>query len=101
MINSRYLLLLFGLAFLAIQVVSFYTNITGHDEELKKLDKMLIQVENGSFFDLKIDPQVSIIKENNEFRNSIIGFAVKVIVITGATILVYFIILRNIRKVQS
>ena len=97
LINSRYLLLLFGLAFLTTQIIGFSTNITSHDQELEKLGRLVIQVENGAFFDLKVDPKEYINKENKEYRNSVIGFIIKAAVIISATIIVYIIILRKTR----
>lgn len=86
--NSRFLLILFVLAFLVIQVVSFMTSISRHEERMVKLDRILSQVEQGSFFDLKMDPVVEMKKEKAGFKNETIGFIVKVLVICGAAAIV-------------
>lgn len=96
--NSRSLLVLFALAFLGIQVISYMTNISKHDEKMIKLDKLVQQVDSGLFFDLKMDPQVEIKKEKIDFRNKTVTFLIKLLVIAGATLLVYIIILRKTRQ---
>lgn len=86
---SRTLLILFALAFLGIQVVSFMTSITEHKEKMVKLDKVLVQVEKGIYFDLKLDPVVEIRKEKSSFKYETINLVVKVLVILAATTFVY------------
>jgi len=44
--NPRLLLILFALAFLAIQVVSFMSGISKHEERMVKLEKQVFQFEN-------------------------------------------------------
>lgn len=94
---SRILLILFALAFLGIQVVSFMTSVSRHEEKMVKLEKLVVQVENGTFFDLKMDPQVEIDKEKVVFRKETIGFIVKLLFISGATFFVYVIIMKRSR----
>ncbi|MCG9969190.1 hypothetical protein L9W92_14270 [Pelotomaculum terephthalicicum JT] len=94
---SRLLLILFALAFLCIQVVSYMTNISRHEEKMVKLDNLALQVDKGNFFDLKMDPQVELRKEKVVFRNETIGFILKVLVISGATFFVSVVIRRRRR----
>jgi len=89
--RSSFLLILFALAFLCLQVVSFMTNISRHEEKMVKLEKLVFQVDRGSFFDLKMDPAVELRKEKDEFKGKTIGFIVKVLVISGATAFVFAI----------
>jgi hypothetical protein len=96
--NSRYLLLLFGLAFLSIQIVSFVSSVSEHEEIVVKLATLTEEVESGNFFDLRIDPQVYTTKENKEFSYSIFGFLTKIFVIGGATMFVFLLIGRKMRK---
>jgi len=99
--HSRFLLILFALAFLFIQVVSYMTNITRHEEKMVKLEKLAYQVDKGSFFDIKMDPQVEMGKEKVGFRNETIGFIVKVLIISGATFLVYSIMRKSQRPKEE
>ena len=98
MVNSRYLLLLFGFTFLLIQVLSFISSARDHETELAKLDKLVIQVENGSFFDLRIDPQNAVIMEKKEFRKNTLGFVLKVVLIISITLFVFRLVTRMARK---
>ncbi|MDD4766475.1 MAG: hypothetical protein PHF87_02685 [Desulfotomaculaceae bacterium] len=43
--NPRTLLVLFALAFLAIQVIGFMGGISKHEERMAKLEKQLVQFE--------------------------------------------------------
>ena len=43
--SPRILLILFGLAFLAIQVVSYMSSISKHEERVVKLEKQAVQYE--------------------------------------------------------
>ncbi|OPY56875.1 MAG: hypothetical protein A4E55_01906 [Pelotomaculum sp. PtaU1.Bin035] len=87
--NPRLLLILFALAFLGIQVVSFMSNITRHEERMVKLEKQVIQVEKGAYIDLKMDPSVELRKEESGFKLEIVNFIIKLLVISGATAFVF------------
>jgi len=88
--NPRVLLLLFALAFLAIQVVSFMSGINSHEERVGKLEKQSAQFETkGTYIDLKLDPSVELKKEKTRFRAETVNFIVKVLVISGATAFVF------------
>jgi len=93
--RSRFLLILFALAFLFIQVVSYMTNISRHEEKMIKLEKLVLQVDKGNFFDLKMDPVVELRKEKDGFKGETIGFIIKVLVISGAAIFVLAIIRKH------
>lgn len=95
MINPRRLLVLFALAFLAMQVVSYMASISRHEEKMVKLEKQLVQFETkGTYIDLKSDPAVKIKEEKNKFKNETIGFIIKVLFISGATAFVYILMRR-------
>jgi len=87
--NPRLLLILFALAFLGIQVVSFMTSISRHEEKMVKLENLAYKVEKGSYFDLKLDPTVELRKEKAGFKRETIYFIIKVLVILGATTFVF------------
>ncbi|MHB1043758.1 MAG: hypothetical protein ACYC0Q_13110 [Eubacteriales bacterium] len=88
--NPRTLLILFALAFLAIQVVSFMTGIASHEDRLVKLEKQLLQYETkGVYVDLKLDPAQELKKEKTRFRAETIKFILVVFGIAGATSFVY------------
>ncbi len=90
MINPRRLLILFALAFLAMQVVSYMASISRHEEKMMKLERQLVQFETkGTYIDLKSDPAVRIKEEKSKFKNETLGFAIKVLFISGATAFVY------------
>lgn len=97
---SRLLLVLFALAFLGIQVVSFMTSIAEHEEKMVKLEKVAYQIEKGSYFDLKLDPVVEIRKEQASFKSETINLVIKLLVIIAATTFVYTLMRsgRGIRK---
>ena len=95
MINPRRLLVLFALACLAMQVVSYMASISRHEEKMMKLEKQLVQFETkGTYIDLKSDPAVKIKEEKNKFKNETIGFIIKVLFISGATAFVYILMQR-------
>ncbi|MFX4261894.1 hypothetical protein ACOBQJ_06805 [Pelotomaculum propionicicum] len=88
--NPRTLLILFALAFLAIQVISFMSGISKHEERMAKLEKQLVQFETkGTYIDLKSDPAVKLKEEKTRFKAETMSFVVKVLVISGATAFVY------------
>ena len=88
--NPRSLLVLFALAFLAIQVISYVTGISKHEERMAKLEKQLVQFETkGTYIDLKSDPAVKLKEEKTRFKAETVSFFVKVLVISGATAFVY------------
>ncbi|MCL6507305.1 MAG: hypothetical protein K6T59_09780 [Bryobacteraceae bacterium] len=88
--NPRTLLILFALAFLTIQVVSFAAGITEHENRLAKLEKQLVQYETkGLYVDVKLDPAVELKKEKASIKAETVNFIIKVLVITGATCFVY------------
>lgn len=94
--NSRVLLILFAIAFLAIQVISFMGGIAKHEEKMVKLEKQLVQFETkGAYIDLKSDPAVKLKEEKTRFRAETLSFIVKVLVISGATAFVYVLIRRE------
>ncbi|MCL6635109.1 MAG: hypothetical protein K6T29_04995 [Peptococcaceae bacterium] len=88
--NPRLLLILFALAFLAIQVISFMSSIARHEERVVKLEKQLVQFETkGTYIDLKLDPAVELKKEKARFKAETVNFIVKVLIISGATAFVF------------
>ncbi len=90
MTNPRLLLILFALAFLGIQVVSYMSGISKHEEKMAKLEKQLVQFETkGTYLDLKSDPAVKLKEEKARFKGETVTFIVKVLVISGATAFVY------------
>jgi len=94
--NSRVLLILFAIAFLAIQVISFMGGIAKHEEKMAKLEKQLVQFETkGAYIDLKSDPAVKLKEEKARFKAETLSFIVKVLVISGATAFVYVLIRRE------
>ncbi len=94
--NPRVLLILFAVAFLAIQVISFLGGIAKHEEKMAKLEKQLVQFETkGAYIDLKSDPAVKLKEEKASFRAETLSFIVKVLVISGATAFVYALIRRE------
>lgn len=88
--NPRLLLILFALAFLGIQVVSFMSGISKHEERVVKLEKQVFQFENkGTYIDLKLDPAAELRKEKTRFKAETINFIIKVLIISGATAFVF------------
>lgn len=88
--NPRLLLIIFAVAFLAIQVIGFMSGISKHEEKMAKLEKQLVQFETkGTYIDLKSDPAVQIKEEKTRFKTETLGFIVRVLVISGATAFVY------------
>jgi hypothetical protein len=101
MVNPRYLLLLFAFAFLMIQVLSFISGARNHAAELEKLEELVLQIEQGAFFDIKLDPQNAIITEKRDFNRGAVGFAVKVALVIVATLFVYRLIIRYSGRRQA
>ncbi|NLI14137.1 hypothetical protein [Pelotomaculum propionicicum] len=94
--NSRILLILFAVAFLAIQVISYMGGISKHQERTVKLEKQLVQFETkGAYIDLKSDPAVKLREEKARFKAETLSFVLKVLVISGATAFVYALIKRE------
>lgn len=88
--NPRTLLVLFALAFLTIQVVSFMAGIARHEERLSRLEKQLVQYETkGLYVDLKLDPATELKKEKASIKAETVNFIVKLVVIAGATCFVF------------
>ncbi|MDD4168837.1 MAG: hypothetical protein PHD36_01010 [Desulfotomaculaceae bacterium] len=87
---SRLLLILFALAFLGIQMVSFMTSMSKHEEKMVKLENLQYKMENqGNYYDLRLDPVVEIRKEKEGFKSEKTNFIIKVLVILAATTFVY------------
>ncbi|MDD3652912.1 MAG: hypothetical protein PHO01_01820 [Desulfotomaculaceae bacterium] len=87
---SRMLLVLFALAFLGIQTVSFMTSIAKHEEKMVKLENLRYKMENqGIYYGLELDPVVEIRKEKAGFKSQTTNFIIKVLVILAATVFVY------------
>lgn len=101
--NPRLLLVLFALAFLAVQVTSFMSGINRHEERLVKLEKQLVQSDTESSFlenesvyaDLKWDPSAELEKEKTRFKAETVNFVIKVLIISGATAFVLAIMRTN------
>jgi len=88
--NPRVLLVLFALAFLAIQVVSFMTGISNHEDRMARLEKQIVQFETkDTYVDLKLDPSLELRREKARFKAETMNFVVKVLIISGATAFVY------------
>lgn len=88
--HPRTLLLLFASAFLALQVISFMSGISKHEERVVKLERQAVQFETkGTYIDLKLDPAVELRKEKARFKAETINFMIKVLVISGATAFVF------------
>ncbi len=95
--NPRNLLILFALAFLAIQVVGFMSGISKHEERMAKLEKQLVLFETkGTYIDLKSDPAVKLKEEKSRFKAETMSFIVRVLIISGASAFVYAL-MRNDR----
>lgn len=87
---SRMLLVLFALAFLGIQMVSFMTSISKHEEKMVKLETLQSKMENqGSYYDLRLDPVVEIRKAKVGFKSETTNFIIKLLIILAATTFVY------------
>ncbi len=88
--SPRILLILFGLAFLVIQVASYMSGITKHEERVVKLEKQAIQYETkGTYIDLKLDPALELRKERTRFKAETVNFVIKVLIIAGSTVFVF------------
>lgn len=93
--SPRFLLILFALAFLAMQIVSFMSSLSKHEERVVKLEKQAIQFETkGTYIDLKLNPAVELKKEQDRFKAETVNFIIKVFVISGATAFVLILIRR-------
>ncbi|MDD4237441.1 MAG: hypothetical protein PHT62_02615 [Desulfotomaculaceae bacterium] len=84
--SPRFMLILFVLAFLAMQIMSFMSTLTKHEERVVKLEKQAVQFETkGTYIDLKMNPAVELKKEKDRFKAETVNFIIKVLVISGAT----------------
>jgi hypothetical protein len=93
--NPRFLLILFALAFLAMQIFSFMSTLTKHEERVVKLEKQAIQFETkGTYIDLKMNPAVELKKEEDRFKAATVNFVIKVLFISGATAFVLVLMKR-------
>lgn len=96
--SPRFLLILFVLAFLAMQIVSFMSTLSKHEERVVKLEKQAIQFETkGTYIDLKMNPAVELMKEQDQFKTDTVHFVLKVLVILVATVFV-LILMRRMQK---
>ena len=88
--SPRILLILFGLSFLAIQVVSYMSSISKHEERAVKLEKQAVQYETkGTYIDLKLDPALELRKEKTRFKAETVNFIIKVLIISASTAFVF------------
>lgn len=88
--SPRLLLVLFGLSFLAIQVASYMSSVSKHEERVVKLEKQAIQYETkGTYIDLKLDPALELRKEKTRFKAETVNFIIKVLIVSGSTIFVF------------
>ncbi|HBC94580.1 MAG TPA: hypothetical protein DCZ10_17205 [Pelotomaculum sp.] len=93
--SPRFLLILFALAFLAMQTISFMSTLTKHEDRVVKLEKQAVQFETkGTYIDLKMNPAVELRKEADRFKAETVNFAIKVLVISGATVFVLVLMKR-------
>lgn len=100
--NPRLLLVLFGLAFLGMQVVGYMSGISKHEERMVKLEKQAVQFETkGTYIDLKLDPTLELKKEKARFKAETMNFVVKVLVISAATAFVFALMRPGDKKEQS
>lgn len=89
MLKPRILLVLFAVAFLGIQVVSYMAGISRHEERLAKLERQVYQFEmGGTFVCLKMDPVLELGKEKGRFKAETMNIIIKVLVISAATVFV-------------
>lgn len=96
--GTRVLLILFALAFLALQVISYMSSFSLHRERVAKLEKQIVQFETrGAYLDLKLDPSLELKKEESRFRAQTVNFILKVLFISGITVFVYTLIKRKTR----
>jgi len=96
--NPRFLLILFALAFLGMQIVGFMSTVTKHEERVVKLEKQAVQFETrGTYIDLKMNPAVELRKEKDRFKAETINFGIKVFFILGATAFV-LVLMRRAQK---
>lgn len=94
--SPRFLLILFALAFLAMQVISFMSTLTKHEERVVKLEKQAVLFETrGTYIDLKMNPAVELKKEEDRFQAETVNFIIKVLVISGATAIVLILMRRS------
>lgn len=94
--SPRFLLILFALAFLAMQVISYMSTFTKHEERVVKLERQAIQFETrGTYIDLKMNPAVELKKEEERFKAETVNFIIKILVITGATAFVLVLMRRS------
>jgi len=93
--SPRFLLILFALAFLGMQIISFMSTLSKHEERVVKLEKQAVQFETkGTYIDLKMNPAVELKKENDRFKSETVSFVMKVLVISVATALVLILMKR-------
>ncbi len=96
--SARILLILFALAFLALQVISYMSSFSRHQERVAKLEKQIVQFETrGAYLDLKLDPSLELKKEKSRFKAQTVNFILKVLFISGITVFVYALIKRKTR----
>jgi len=94
--STRILLILFALAFLALQVISYMSSFSRHQERVTKLEKQIVQFETrGAYLDLKLDPSLELKKEKSRFKAETVNFIIKVLFISGTTAFVYTLLKRN------
>jgi hypothetical protein len=97
--SPRILLILFALAFLVMQVISFMSTLSKHEERAAKLERQAIQFETkGTYADLKMNPAVELKKENDKFKKETTNFVIKVLVISGATAFVLILMKRKFKE---
>lgn len=96
--SPRILLILFVLAFLGMQIVSYMSTLSKHEERVVKLEKQAVQFETkGTYIDLKMNPAVELKKEEERFKTETVNFVIKVLVISVATTFV-LILMRRAQK---
>ncbi len=99
--NPRIFLILFALAFLAMQVTGFASGASKHNERIVKLEKQAIQFDTkGAYIDLKMDPWLELKKEKASFRTETVNFIIKVLVISGATAFVLTLMKKKDNKLK-
>lgn len=83
---NRLFLLVFALVFLGIQVFSYMSGISKHEDQVIKIGMQTAQSGNENrYFDARYNPTLEMQKEKNRFKAETLNFVVKILFISGAT----------------
>ncbi|RJQ24777.1 MAG: hypothetical protein C4589_12385 [Peptococcaceae bacterium] len=83
---NRLLLVAFALVFLGIQVFSYMSGISKHEEQVIKIGMQTAQPASESrYFEARYNPALEMQKERNRFKAETLNFIIKILFISGAT----------------